>query len=302
MSNRSKNILENSARHLVAHFISRLEWQTSLLLDLFPSTPRDFAWKVRRRMKQDRNPLFVEVQDKYGVRHFAETRGVRTAELFYVTEDPDTIPFDALPKDYFLKANHGCKWNILCRNGELFYYSDGEDLIGRKNFSMRKITREECIRYCRQWLKTTYSRSQWAYQHIPPKIVIEEVLEQKGGGALVDYRCFTFNGSVKAVQVSSPELKSRNSNMFVDENWKELKLTVYRESAPNPPLERPDNFDEVIRAAERLGAGLDFVRVDLYNTTRGVTLAEMSIYPEAGEAESPTACPVFNQWLGDHWR
>jgi len=295
------NMLQQSNNQLISRFYSRLEWEKNRLLDLLPATSRDFAWKVRWRMKHDRNPLLIELQDKYEVRQYAHKRGVRTAELLFVTEDPATIPFDSLPQDYFLKANHGCKWNILCRDGQLYFYSDGEDLIGRKNFSMRKLPREECIHYCRQWLKSVYSKSQWAYQHISPKIIIEEVLEQKGGGALVDYRCFTFNGVVKAVQVSSPIFKSANCNMFVDKNWRELSLTIYREGIPNPPAEKPQNFEEIVSAAERLGKGVDFVRVDLYNTMRGVTLAEMSIYPEAGEADSPTACPVFNKWLGDQW-
>ena len=53
--------------------------------------------------------------------------------------------------------------------------------------------------------------------------------------------------------------------------------------------------------AAKLGRGLDFVRVDLYNTTRGVVLGEMTVYPEAGSMNTPTACPVFNKWLGDQW-
>jgi hypothetical protein len=89
--------------------------------------------------------------------------------------------------------------------------------------------------------------------------------------------------------------------MFVDAHWNDIKLTVYRETVPNPPPQKPQNFGEIIAAAERLGQGLDFVRVDLYNTLDGVILAEMTVYPESGDENSPTACPEFNQWLGDQW-
>jgi len=30
-------------------------------------------------------------------------------------------------------------------------------------------------------------------------------------------------------------------------------------------------------------------------------LGEMTLYPERGGEDTPTACPVFNQWLGDQW-
>jgi hypothetical protein len=31
-------------------------------------------------------------------------------------------------------------------------------------------------------------------------------------------------------------------------------------------------------------------------------LGEMTVYPEGGRVDSPTACPIFNQWLGRQWR
>ena len=64
---------------------------------------------------------------------------------------------------------------------------------------------------------------------------------------------------------------------------------------------RPENLQEMINTAEKLGERIDFVRVDLYNTTRGVVLGEMTIYPEAGMLNRPTVDKFFNNWLGDQW-
>jgi hypothetical protein len=61
-------------------------------------------------------------------------------------------------------------------------------------------------------------------------------------------------------------------------------------------------LNEMIAAAERLGRGLDFVRVDLYHSTYGVMLGEITLYPESGVQNSPTACPHFNQWLSGFWQ
>jgi len=58
----------------------------------------------------------------------------------------------------------------------------------------------------------------------------------------------------------------------------------------------------MIDAAQKLGQDIDFARIDLYNTTKGIILGEMTIYPERGIIATPTACPAFNKWLGDQWK
>jgi hypothetical protein len=64
---------------------------------------------------------------------------------------------------------------------------------------------------------------------------------------------------------------------------------------------KPETFAEMLDTVGKLAHGLDFVRVDLYDTTRGVVLGEMTIYPLAGRFNSPTPDPKFNKWLGDQW-
>lgn len=271
------------------------------LTDKFPFVPKDFSWKTRWRMRNDRNPMFVVVQDKYRAREFANQRGVQTAELYYDTDVPETIPFDKLPPNYFVKANHGCKWNILCNNGLFYFYGDGEDLIGRKNFDAHKITREQVVEYCKEWLRTRYSKREWAYQKIEPKIVVEEVLEQRGGGELIDYRCFTFRGVVKAIYVDSPTNSIHQFRQFVDADWNEFPLKNLKEDVPHHLPEKPETFHQMIRAAEILGRDFDFLRVDHFDTSQGVRLGEMSLYHNGGEPMQPTPDRDFNQWLGDQW-
>lgn len=271
------------------------------IVDQLPGTTRDFSWKTRWRERNDRNPMFVVVQDKYRAKEFAKQRGVRAAELLFVTENPETIPFDALPDNCFIKANHGCKWNILCKDRVFYYFSDGEDLIGRKNFSQHILSREQVIAYCREWLGTRYSKREWAYQKIEPKIMVEELLNQKGGGELIDYRFFTFRGVVKAVYVDSATYSVTHQKIFVDANWKQFPIRNLKAEVPQTLPEKPETFDEMIRVAETLARDFDFIRVDLFDTTRGVTLGEMSLYHNGGLSVQPTPDQDFNLWLGNQW-
>jgi len=269
---------------------------------------KDFAWKVRWRMRHDRNERFIMLQDKYLVKEFAASRGVRAAEVLYLTDQPSTTPFDRLPPRYFLKANHGSCWNILHLESGFYLFGNGARLFAGgaslpkdEASAACRLTREQCIRQCETWLGRKYSTKEWAYQHISPKIVVEEFLESADGPELRDYRCYTFDGVVKAMNVCSAPHRSRNENFFCDPDWKEFTLTKYKERRPATPMERPANLKELVATAEKLGKGLDFVRIDLYHTTRGVMLGEMTLYPERGGEDTPTACPVFNQWLGDQW-
>jgi len=270
---------------------------------------KDFAWKVRHRMEHSRNPLFVTLTDKYLMKGYAAEKSVKTASLYHVTEMPETIPFDELLENYFIKANHGCKWNIYGESSSLYLFESGAGLVDQngslvqpKQAAKYKITQEKCIRICRSWLGKRYSAKEWAYQCIKPRVIVEESLISRTPGDLKDYRLYTFNGEVKVINVGSPTYRKNSENVFFDCNWNEIKLTKYSEEIPsNFPL-KPDNLQEMIEAAQRLGRDLDFVRVDLYNTSKGVMLGEMTLYPQSGRKNSPTGCAVFNQWLGDQWK
>jgi hypothetical protein len=271
------------------------------LVDTLPMTPRDFSWKMRWRMRNDRNPIFVELLDKYRVKQYAENLGIKTAETFYVTDQPETLPFNSLPEAYFLKANHGCRWNILYEKNTFYLYGDGKSFSDRDKISRYKLTREEAIRHCKTWLATTHSRRQWAYQHIQPLILAEEVLCQREGGELKDYKFYTFYGKAELVKVFSQTIRHAHTEILLDANWRPIQLSNRKDGHAVSIPPKPESHAEMLETVRKLGENLDFVRVDLYDTTRGVVLGEMTIYPLAGRFNSPTPDPKFNQWLGDQW-
>lgn len=269
----------------------------------------DFAAKVRWRMRFDRNPRLVTLQDKYAVRAYARSKGVKTAELLHVTDRPETIPFEKLPTKYLIKANHGCGWNILCFDSAFYRFGNGSGLVNRDGSLLNtqaaakfKLSQAEALQLCREWLARTYARREWAYRRIRPRIIVEELLEPEDHAALRDYRMYTFRGVVKAINVGSALYRNTHENVFFDPDWKYFQLTRNQEQCPDPLPERPARLGEMIAVAQTLGADIDFVRVDLYDTTRGVVLGEATIYPDAGNFDTPTACPVFNAWLGDQWK
>jgi hypothetical protein len=67
--------------------------------------------------------------------------------LLYVTDKPETIPFDYLPEEYIIKANHG----------------SGMHKIVEKT---KPADRKQIISQCRKWLSEPYGLKmhEWAYQ------------------------------------------------------------------------------------------------------------------------------------------
>lgn len=268
----------------------------------------EFCRKIKWRMLFDHNPHLIILQDKYKVRSYAESRQVSTPKLLHVTDDPQTIPFDDLPDNYFIKANHGWRWNILCFKSRYYLFGNGQDLVKNDgtliNYEVAskfEISQAKVVQHCHRWLQSKHRSKQWAYQHIPPAIILESLLKPIDGNHLKDYRLYTFYGKVKAVSIGSALYRKTNKNVFFDADWEPIPLTQYKDQLPTILPQKPESLSEMIRAAERLGENIDFVRVDLYDTTEGIMLGEMTVYPAGGCSGTPTTCPVFNAWLGDQW-
>ena len=273
----------------------------------------DFSAKVRWRIRFERNPLFVTLQDKFAVRAYAEARGVATAGLLHVTDRPETLLTADLPQNCMIKATHGCGWNILRRDGRYIRFGDGrlvsaaavdENSPNSRNpepAPAETLTQADVVETCRAWLSRRYSRREWAYHQIQPRIIVEELLQPASGPELIDYRFYTFDGVVRAINVGSPSYRRNHQNVFLAPDWQPIELSRYDEQMPDPLPTAPSIFPEMLDAAARLGAGVSFVRVDLYHTTKGIVLGEMTVYPEGGRRGSPTGCPRFNRWLGRQW-
>ena len=79
---------------------------------------------------------------------------------------------------------------------------DGK-LVSEEQLSQFRLTEARLMEYCREMLVTRYSKLEWAYHQIRPRIFIEEKLTSRGGGELMNYRLFTFDGIIRAISMRS---------------------------------------------------------------------------------------------------
>jgi hypothetical protein len=272
-------------------FKLRIIFNYAPYFDFWPQK-ESFNHKIRQRMvKDDQNKLFFILADKYKSREYVKKHSdlVNLIKILYVTEDPTTIPFDDLPSKYVIKANHGQGWNFLIKDGK--YYN-----------SKKPINRQKIIKKCQWWLNQNYGtklvfkeKHYWGID--PHVIIIEELLENNGGTIPTDYKFFVFHGEVKFIARVADRFSKRAKDIY-DRAWNKLDCQIGFPSS-DIILPKPNCFDNMVKAAEELGQGIDFIRVDFYEVNGKTYFGEFTLTPGGGvDRVKPEK---YNMIFGSYW-
>lgn len=252
-----------------------------------------FNYKIRQFMKQKEVPeIYTTMADKYAVREFVKNKGtsVKLAKLLYVTDDPKTIPFDELPNNYVIKANHGSGWIIIMK--------DGVDIV-----TNRPHSREQIIKRTTGWLKITYGKfiilNEPHYWPIKPKLVIEELIQPNSSEDMVpiDYKFYVYHGTARFIEVHTKRYINHIQNIYTRE-WEKMHVVI-GEPINDQMDEKPSNFDELVSIAEKLGEDVDFVRVDLFTVGDDIYFGELTLTPGSGTAKFVPE--EYDAVFGQYW-
>ena len=248
--------------------------------------PKSFNEKIIWKKINDRNPLLPVTSDKYKVRSYIKkVLGEEKAKeilipLLYVTDQPETIPFERFPSAFIVKPNHASGSKIIVENG---------------NYNKKMI-----IKTCSRWLKTPYGleKLEWAYQSIKRKIVIEKLLLGDDGNIPKDFKFHMFHGKCKLVQVTFDRM-NHPSISFFNEEWNFLSVKGSR-FLQGPKIEKPKNYEIMLELAEKLSEPFDYVRVDLYDLNGKIYFGELTNYPGSGTTKFEPKS--FDFELGKYWK
>lgn len=247
--------------------------------------PRTFNEKLMHRKLYTDREVFTEVEDKWRARDYIKEKigGSVLPDLYHVTDDPETIPFDSLPDEYVVKPNH-------LSSGKIFLIEDGE-----------RPDREEIINRCKEWLGKKHGsmKGEYWYQRIEPKIMVEERIEEEGYEVPLDYKFFVFNGRVEAIHVTLNRKDSeKTTRTFYDRNWDPIDVKFLFDRGPDVP--KPENLDEMIEVAEKIAEDFDHIRVDLYSPNHEeVIFGEMTVAESSGE--TPFVPREYDFKFGSLW-
>ena len=233
---------------------------TGKYLDL--SNVKTFNEKIQWIKLYDRNPIYPLIVDKYKVREYvSEKIGAQyLIPLLGKWDRVDDVNLQSLPDQFVIKCNHDSGGIAICRNKNSFDWY-------KEKLSIQKHLEQNHY----------YMSREWAYKDVKPCIIAEQYIMDEETRDLRDYKFFCFNGRAKYVQVDFDRFVDHKRNIY-DMNWNLVDLTIKCPNDPHRILKKPNDFDEMIRLAEKLSEGFPQIRVDLYYANKKIYFGELTLY------------------------
>lgn len=283
---------------VLAHIANKLYWMFSdktYLSILFKAylgkwidwkNPKTFNEKLQWLKVYDRNPEYTKMVDKVGAKEYVASKIGKEYIIptLGVWDSPDDIELDKLPNQFVLKCSHN--------SGGLFICKDKNKLT---DLEWNRIKEN-----LRKGLKVNFYMKfrEWPYKNVERKILAEKYIVDDSGCELKDYKFFCFDGTPKYVLVAT----DRSSDVkfdFFDTEFHHMSFKQIRDKLSNNPIERPRNFDKMLKIAAILSENIPHVRVDMYNINGKIYFGEMTFFNNSGfEGFVPKEWDYkFGEWI-----
>ena len=252
---------------MYVHFL--YEYYTGKKLNL--ENPKEFNEKIQWLKVYYHPKILNQLVDKYAVREYVKEKiGPQYLNGFYAVYDtPEEVQFDKLPNQFVIKATHASSYNLIVDNKENINFKKAKKLF-------------------KKWLSINqYYRTgqEWAYKDVKPRLIAEKFLKNENQDSLIDYKFYCFSGTAKFLEVHLDRAQNHKRG-FYDLDFKPLPFRyVSLKKSISTELEKPSNFEEMIKLSEILADKFPFVRVDFYSIEGKAIFGEMTFYPSDGRKD-----------------
>ena len=228
--------------------------------------PRRFSEKIQWRKLFDLNSLYSTMADKIAARDFiAERVGPEwLVPLLWTGESVDDIPFDALEPPYVLKCSHGSTFNVIVRD--------------RASLDREKIRATLQDRLARNF--GAYMREP-CYTPIQPRLLAEQLMLEADGSPPLELKIFVFDGRARLIHGVFVDKTRARFDAMHDCDWRPLPWHAFNQRYEGQ-VPKPARLAEFVSLAERLGAGFEHLRVDLYQWQGQPRVGELTLYNLSG--------------------
>lgn len=260
----SRGVFNMVPDKLFLRFFYKVRTGKKLNLD----NPKSFNEKLQWLKLNNRNPKYTQLVDKYRVREYiADKIGEEyLIPLIGVYDSFEEIDIDSLPDQFVLKSTHDSGGVVICDNKDKLDIAQTHKLI---NKSLKR--------------NYYYYGREWPYKDVKPRIICEEFIEQGEKAELRDYRFFCFNGTVKVIAVDlNITDKSKTRRNVYDIEWNLLEAEITYPKEKNIKIEKPNNFEEMIKLSQQLSKNIPHVRVDFYEIDNRVLFGELTFFHQSG--------------------
>ncbi|MCI9844940.1 ATP-grasp fold amidoligase family protein [Flavobacterium pectinovorum] len=232
--------------------------------------PQEFMEKIQWLKLYHYKEEYGQYVDKFDVRSFVEAKVGKEYlnEIIGVYNTVEEIDFENLPQQYAIRGTHGSGYNLIVKNASLI------NNVAEKN----KL---------RSFLKSNYydKYRETIYKNVKPRLLIEKFISNNEDG-LIDYKFYCFHGQPKYVLVKKTE-NGKEKKCFYDLNWRKIISNENDKNWLKSEIEKPANFDEMLKVASALSDQFIFLRVDLYSVDNKILFGELTFFPTGGHNRFP---------------
>jgi len=255
--------LKSEVKELYFH----IHYRHFQILGHFPNliAPSDFNSKIHWLKLFDQSVLHPDLCDKILIKDYVESKigpghTPRTLKIF---DSIESICVKDAPEKFVLKTNND--------SGTVFLFPN------KDGFNLSKI--EKRLRHS---IDGAYgwSKGEWPYSYVKPKIFIEELLEFENDTPAPDYKFHCANGEIKWIQYI--ERWGIKREISVDETGKRMNFHLDHNHVSIDNFSLPQNWEEMKNIVKKLADGWKYLRIDMYEHNSKPFVGELTFYPRAG--------------------
>ena len=139
-----------------------------------------------------------------------------------------------------------------------------------------------------------FTNGERQYRGLEKKILVEPSLAPRGEAPPTDYRFFCTRGQAWFGAADAGRFVDLREYHFTVPDFTPVYIQTHGNLPDRVPA-RPAGFREMVKIAEALSKPFEFVRVDLYKTTKGIFFGEFTFTPMAGIFHLSN--PQIARWL-----
>lgn len=227
--------------------------------------PRSFNEKLLWRKMFDRDPRFGPMTDKLAARDIAQAAVPQfaTPQVLWVGNTPDDLPADLLARPCVIKTNRGSGWNLF-------------------NRTPNQLSKADVVDYFKPKMRFVYGHriGEWSYAMVKQKFYVEEFFVDPGGRVPDDFNIHTFGGRVLTITLIHDRFGNK-THVSLNPDLSRTDTVWEDYSSDYEPQFKPVHH-ELVEIAERLAAGIDYVRVDLFCHNDRIYFREFTFFPGSG--------------------
>ena len=242
--------------------------------------PKTFNEKLNWLKLHNRKDEYTMMVDKYAVKQYIQEKIGAEYVVPYlgIYDSVDEIDEAMLPNQFVIKTTHNSCATFVCKDK------------GKFDFVKAKAD----IRHAQG--KNLYdAMGEWPYKNVPPRIIVEEFLDDGKDNELQDYKWWCFNGEPQFMYFSIKRKEVYEN--FYDMDFNPVTWINHNWPRRVPEFDKPTGFEEMKRLAKVLSADIPFVRVDFYEVNGRVYFGELTFFDYAGMR--PFASYEIDLKLGD---